>query len=160
MAEGQLKALTTDNLIKVENYDFLQKNNPLLLKSLEGRIEGQDLANALAQATQGNDIAMSEINLAIAGLNRDAKRLDIKLKELKLDQDPQLFEKQMEQLGLSIEGMTFDNIVKEVTADNAPLRAELAIALDTIQVEQGALRTSPARRTDYGGQEQERSGGC
>ena len=142
MAEGQLKALTTDNLIKVENYDFLQKNNPLLLKSLEGRIEGQDLANTLAQATQGNDIAMSEINLAIAGLNRDAKRLDIKLKELKLDQDPQLFEKQMEQLGLSIEGMTFDNIVKEVTADNAPLRAELAIALDTIQVEQGALRTT------------------
>ena len=142
MAEGQLKALTTDNLIKVENYDFLQKNNPLLLKSLEGRIEGQDLANTLAQATQGNDIAMSEINLAIAGLNRDAKRLDIKLKEMKLDQDPKLFEKQMEQLGLSIEGMTFDNIVKEVTADNAPLRAELAIALDTIQVEQGALRTT------------------
>ena len=142
MAEGQLEALTTDNLIKQENLDFLKENNPLLIKALEGRIEGQDLANTLAQATQGNDIAMSEINLAIAGLNRDAKRLDIKLKELKLDQDPQLFEKQMEQLGLSIEGMTFDNMVKEVTADNAPLRAELAIALDTIQVEQGALRTT------------------
>ena len=145
MANLQLKALTTDNLIKVENYDFLQKNNPLLLKSLEGRIEGQNLDNLLHKRHKVNDIAMSEINLAIAGLNRDAKKLDIKLKELKLDQDPQLFEKQMEQLGLSIEGMTFDNIVKEVTANNAPLRAELAIALDTIQVERFVLACSANR---------------
>ena len=141
-AEGKLEALTTENLIKEENLDFLQKNNPLLIQQIQGRITGQDLSNTLAKATQGDQIAISAINRAIAGLRKDALGLDVKLKELKLEQDPQLFEKQMEQLGLNITAATYDNMMKKVDASTAGIRASLGLQLQRIQVEQGGLRTT------------------
>ena len=141
-AEGKLEALTTENLIKEENLDFLQQNNPLLIQQIQGRITGQDLANTLAKATQGDQIAISAIDRAIAGLRKDALGLDVKLKELKLEQDPQLFEKQMEQLGLNITAATYDNMMKKVDASTAAIRASLAIQLQRIQVEQGGIRTT------------------
>lgn len=141
-AEGKLEAITTENLIKEENLDFLQKNNPLLIQQIQGRITGQDLSNTLAKATQGDQIAISAIDRAIAGLRKDALGLDVKLKELKLEQDPQLFEKQMEQLGLNITAATYDNMMKKVDASTAAIRASLALQLQRIQVEQGGLRTT------------------
>ncbi len=142
MAEGRLEALSTDNLTKTANLNFLKENNPLLLEQIQGRIKGQDLANTLAEATQGDQIAQEELNTALLSLKEDSAALDVKLKELKLEQDPQLFAMQMEQLGLSIQGATFDNIIKKNDASTVAIRASLALQLQRIQVEQGGLRTT------------------
>ena len=142
MAEGRLEALSTDNLTKTANLNFLQENNPLLLEQIQGRIKGQDLANTLAEATQGDQIAQEELNTALLSLKEDSAALDVKLKELKLEQDPQLFAMQMEQLGLSIQGATFDNIIKKNDASTVAIRSSLALQLQRIQVEQGSLRTT------------------
>lgn len=141
-ADLKVTDLTTNNLIDKKNLAFLKEQQPLLLEQLEARIEGQDLDNALAQATQEDNIERSALAVALDRLREDAMGLDIQLKEMKLDQDPQLFEKQMEQLGLNITAATYDNMMKKVDASTAGIRASLALQLQRIQVEQGGLRTT------------------
>jgi len=138
----QIEALTTRNLLDKDNLAFLKEQQPLLLEQLEARIEGLNLDNALAEATQADNIEKSSLAVALDRLREDAMGLDIQLKELKLEQDPQLFEKQMEQLGLNITAATYDNMMKKVDASTAGIRASLAIQLQRIQVEQGSLRTT------------------
>jgi hypothetical protein len=140
--ELQIEALTTRNLLDKDNLAFLKEQQPLLLEQLQGRIKGQDLANTLAKATQGDQIAQAELNTALLVLKEDSAALDVRLKELKLEQDPQLFAMQMEQLGLSIQGATFDNIIKKNDASTVAIRASLGLQLQRIQVEQGGLRTT------------------
>jgi len=138
----QIEALTTRNLLDKDNLAFLKEQQPLLLEQLEARIEGLNLDNALAEATQADNIEKSSLAVALDRLREDAMGLDIQLKELKLEQDPQLFEKQMEQLGLNITAATYDNMMKKVDASTAGIRASLALQLQRIQVEQGSLRTT------------------
>lgn len=142
LKEGQIDALELGNVLRTQNIAQLEQMNPLLVQQLQGKIQGQNLDNLFAQATQGDRIARTQLEVALGEVRLEADLLNNTLTKMKIDQEPRRFALQMEQLGLNIAGMKSDNIVKEVQAENAPLMAELSKELKLIEVEQGALRTS------------------
>jgi len=142
MADAKLDALELDNVLKAMSVSQLEKMNPLLVQQLQGRIQGQNLDNIFNQATQGDRIAMRQLEVALGEIKTEAGLLGNTLTKMKIRQEPQLFALQLEQLGLSIAGMKSDNIVKAVQAQNEPVMAELALELRLIEAEQGALRTT------------------
>ena len=142
MADAKLDSLETDNVLKAMNVSQLEQMNPLLVQQLQGKIQGQNLDNLFNQATQGDRIARTQLEVALGEIRLEAGLLNNTLSKMKIDQEPQRFALQMEQLGLNIAGMKSDNIVKAVQAENAPVMAELAKELKLIETEQGALRTT------------------
>jgi len=142
MANAQLDSLELGNILKSQNIAQLEQMNPLLVQQLQGRIQGQNLDNIFAQATQGDRIAREQLGVALDEIRLEAGLLNNTLTKMKIRQEPQLFALQVEQLGLNIAGMKSDNIVKAVQAENAPVMAELAKELKLIETEQGALRTT------------------
>lgn len=142
LKEGQLDALQLGNVLKTQNIAQLEQMNPLLVQQLQGKIQGQNLDNLFNQATQDDRIARARLEVALGEIRLEADLLNNTLTKMKIDQEPQRFALQMEQLGLNIAGMKSDNIVKAVQAENAPVMAELAKELKLIETEQGALRTT------------------
>lgn len=142
MTGARLDALETDNVLKAMSVSQLEQMNPLLVQQLQGNLQGQNLDNIFKSATQGDRIAKARIEVALDEIRLEAGLLNNTLTKMKINQEPQRFALQMEQLGLNIAGMKSDNIVKAIQAENAPVMAELAKELKLIETEQGALRTT------------------
>jgi len=148
----QIDNFGLEQVQKIQNIELARKQNPLLIKQLEAAIanskentRGLSLANAITEATKGETIASKLLETVIKEIQVEAGQLSNAQAKLDLAQDPVLFAKQMEELGVRIEGIRYDNYKKKIENQDVAFMAELSKELKIIEVEQSGLRRDLVR---------------